>query len=265
MDITSMLLLKLHGSVSWRIRRGYPQPFSVDAIVHHTDWMKQDENVDANTIEMHLEKDPFIVPPLLTKEALINQPVLRLIWSHAYDTLRQAEQVVFVGYSFPITDIASSFLFAEAIGPNCMVRVVNYEHTKTGKTDIRSRYREIFPKIRYEYFEFDGALAWAIKLIQQHNIEKTTEINKNKKQIPTKDELSPEQKKVLAHLYFEQAQPLEKLATKTKLPKELIVNVINELPGLIYDKKNNGLYWAKAINRKWARELGIGSIPRSKR
>ena len=35
---SDLLLLKLHGSINWRARLGYPKPFALDAIVHHHDW-----------------------------------------------------------------------------------------------------------------------------------------------------------------------------------------------------------------------------------
>jgi len=167
--------------------------------------------------------------------------------------LKQAEQVVFVGYSFPVTDIASCFLFAESISPGCRVRVVNYTNNKKVQKEIRDRYRKIFSNIRPEYFEFDGALNWANKLIQHEE----SEIEKLKKYIYSKKKMSGEQGKILSHLYFEQAQSIEELSKNTKLSKERVLKIVNELSGLIYDKNSNGLFWAKVINQKWARHLGL--------
>ena len=75
----SMALLKLHGSVNWLPIRGYPRPYAVDAIMHQEGWFSQTE-YDSSTqeaINLHLESDPFIVPPVLLKSALVEQPILR--------------------------------------------------------------------------------------------------------------------------------------------------------------------------------------------
>jgi hypothetical protein len=39
MDQTAMLLLKLHGSVNWRPKRGAATPYGIDSIVHHETWL----------------------------------------------------------------------------------------------------------------------------------------------------------------------------------------------------------------------------------
>lgn len=119
MDTTSMLLLKLHGSLNWWIRRGYAGPYALEAIVHNGMWLEL--NYDGSSppsrgqIEAHLEDEPFIVPPVLFKSALNDQPILRFVWKRAFDALRVAKQVYFIGYSFPVTDLASTFLFQEAL------------------------------------------------------------------------------------------------------------------------------------------------------
>ena len=129
-DPTEILLLKLHGSINWRIKRGSSQPYSIDAIVHHEPWSPSStpgDPPDPQTVEFHLEYEPFIVPPILTKSALLEQPILRLVWSLAYRELEKADLVTFIGYSFPRTDIAASFLFGEALSqlPNSRIKVIN--------------------------------------------------------------------------------------------------------------------------------------------
>ena len=173
MDETSMYLLKLHGSINWKIRKGSIQPYSLNALVHHQKWLplitysgipiNDKQRID---IERHLKKISIIVPPLLTKEVLVNEPVLRLIWSLAFDALKNAEQVVFVGYSLPITDIASGFLFSEAIPKSCEIKVVNIASKEDEKSSIREAYKKIFPNIKDNCFEFIGALDWTKNLVK---------------------------------------------------------------------------------------------------
>ncbi len=168
MDTAPMHLLKLHGSVNWRARRGAAQPYSVDAIMHHEEWHSSEYPwgvpFDRDAIKYHLEPEPFIVPPVLVKSALVEQPVLKLVWSLAYQALQNARQVYFVGYSLPVTDIAAGFLFRETIGhlQSSQIKVINYarEEDDVAKVEVRSPYREIFPWITDDEFDFRGAREW---------------------------------------------------------------------------------------------------------
>lgn len=173
MDQTAMLLLKLHGSVNWRIRRGAASPYKVDDIIHDESWLQPplpDSLVgrDKNLIDMHMEPVPFIIPPVLMKSALTKEPILQVVWSKAYEILSWAEQVVFIGYSLPITDIAAGFLFGEALqdlDPS-MIKVVILPRDEDDEEEIRKAYKSILPKIQNKQFEFTNALQWIQKLLQ---------------------------------------------------------------------------------------------------
>jgi len=93
MDVTTMLLLKLHGSINWRIKQGYSSPYNIDAIVHDDLWSLNEEltQEDIKNINSHLEEQPFIIPPILAKSAFVEQPILKVIWSKAYQILKMAE------------------------------------------------------------------------------------------------------------------------------------------------------------------------------
>lgn len=166
-DKTSMLLLKLHGSVNWRVRRGSSQPYSIDKIVHDEPWLSSNRSSkpDTNDIELHLEPEPFIVPPVLVKSVLVEQPILRLIWSLAYSKLKEAKRIVFIGYSLPVTDIAADFLFSEAIQSDCEISVVNLAHDEDEKEQIRNVYRKVFPRIADDQFDFRNALDWSCEIV----------------------------------------------------------------------------------------------------
>lgn len=169
MDKTSMLLLKLHGSTNWRIRRGYGRPHVIDAVVHHELWLPQHRNMesDQELIELHLEPESFIVPPVMVKSTLVEQPILKLIWSIAYRELERAEKVVFIGYSLPKTDMASSFLFSEALRNIKVsdVQIVNLAFDESQKKALRETYREVLPGIKNEQFDFRGALDWSKEIV----------------------------------------------------------------------------------------------------
>ena len=169
MDKMSMLLLKLHGSINWRARRGYTRPYVIDAIVHDEPWFTVEPTVDAggNVVPLHLEPDPFMIPPVLLKGALVEQPVLRLVWHRAYQALARAQQVTFVGYSLPATDIAATVLFDESLKdlPKANIAVVNPAGGETERRQIRSAYRRMLGDIPDKQFDFRGALDWSKELV----------------------------------------------------------------------------------------------------
>ena len=120
MGRSTILLLKLHGSINWRLKLGASRPCSIDSIVHFQKWyppeyesMLPQYNRDA--INDHLEPVSFIELPILLKKALTKEPIFRRVWSEAFKRLLAAEKVVFIGYSMPRTDIATGFLLSEAL------------------------------------------------------------------------------------------------------------------------------------------------------
>ncbi len=164
--VSRMLLLKLHGSVNWWARLGYGEPYPLAAITHHQSWGDQRASYLHPHVARHLEPEPLIVPPVLTKSGLAAQPVLRLVWTRAFDRLAAADGVTFVGYSFPPTDAAARVLFSEALRdlPPEDIEVVGLEETDAGKAAVKSRYRSVLGDIPDDRFFFDGALRWVKEL-----------------------------------------------------------------------------------------------------
>lgn len=163
-----MLVLKLHGSINWRPRKGALEPYMLDEITYHG--VSSEENVGAESdielMERHLEHKPVIAPPVLSKASLVRQPVLRLVWSRAYEALTQARSVTFVGYSFPTTDIAAQTLFAESLRdlrPSA-IRVINLATDKKEQERIVQRYRSVLGDVPDRQFDFRGALEWSRNL-----------------------------------------------------------------------------------------------------
>ena len=157
---SALRLLKLHGSINWRPKLGYASPVAIDSITHHHDW--GGISLRHPRVEGHLEPEPVMVPPVLSKSSLVEQPVLRLVWSHAFDRLATAHEVTFIGYSFPTTDMAARTLFSEALKdlPPEDINVVNLSQEDSEREAIRRRYRSVIGDIPDERFHFDGALEW---------------------------------------------------------------------------------------------------------
>lgn len=175
MDRSAMLLLKLHGSINWRPRRGSTHPFSVNSIVHYEEWRELEhvhliesggltEQDVREMIQRHLERDPLIIPPVLVKADLVREPLLKLLWSLAYDVLAHASKVVFVGYRLPVTDLAASFLFRESMGAISTENVTVVGRESKRREEIVRAYQSVIPNLGEDRFRWDGALAWAREL-----------------------------------------------------------------------------------------------------
>lgn len=156
---TRMVLLKLHGSVNWRIKKGYKEVHCrPDDIIHYERWLADTE---FEKIDDQLEKDSLIMPPILDKSGVLYHPTIRGIWQQAAQKLNNSDNVIFIGYSLPKTDILANFLFSDNILHN-NITVVDYkkEDESEGKDKLKRSYKEVFPKIKENQFYWEGAINW---------------------------------------------------------------------------------------------------------
>jgi len=163
---SSLHVLKLHGSVNWRLALGAQPPYGLNALVHHEAWVDPPTDLETlaqEQVEDHLEADPFIVPPILVQSSLVEQPILRRLWFFAHRELSQAEQVIFIGYSLPVTDIAAGVLFRETLVRRSRpeVTVVSHGVDEKSRAALRESYRNVLPWLTDDQFDFRGAIDWA--------------------------------------------------------------------------------------------------------
>jgi hypothetical protein len=158
-NTTMTYLLKLHGSLNWRPLLGATRPYAVGAMCHAAQWYDDTDEI----LDLHLEREPFIVPPVLQKQAVSQEPVMRFIWTLASGILRSATQVTFIGYSLPPTDLASRFLFRESIR-KADVKVVNLDAHRAG---LQREYRDVFPNLRDRDFVRKDAMQWCLEVSKQ--------------------------------------------------------------------------------------------------
>jgi hypothetical protein len=165
---SQILLLKLHGSMNWRVPLGQPEPYGPGAFRHHQDWYPRNPSgtVSLEEIGDSLKPRFFFVPPILTKTELVQQPILRLLWSKAHELLFNAKRVVFIGYSMPLTDIATGFLFRESLqfpSPD-LITVVTRPSVETEsqaeRAELLRAYQNVFPKLTERQIVCSGARQW---------------------------------------------------------------------------------------------------------
>ena len=95
---------------------------------------------------------------------------MKVIWQKAYYSIAEADEIVFIGYSFPQTDIAAGFLFREAINAGAKVKVVNLASTTEERARIENTYAEALGSICPIEFIFEGAKEWAATLQSNHQL-----------------------------------------------------------------------------------------------
>ncbi|MGB8982398.1 MAG: hypothetical protein WCC12_11015, partial [Anaerolineales bacterium] len=119
-------LLKLHGSINFPAK-----------------------GIKRNTVEKFPTipvDNAYILPPLLNKWVLGEELD---IWRIAIERLREAKNIVIVGYSLPYTDIYMQYFFKAGLGPNVnlsKITVFNPVLSKDGNecTDMEERYGKCF-------------------------------------------------------------------------------------------------------------------------
>lgn len=130
-------LLKLHGSLN----------FSKDS--------KADINLETAV------DDPQILPPLFNKNTAALGSAM---WAQALKELRDAKNVVVVGYSLPQTDIYMQYFLRAALGPNVdLNKITVYDPSLFGGhiagDGLKRRYQECFSPQLQRRIEFNPIVA----------------------------------------------------------------------------------------------------------
>ena len=142
-DLTEIELLKLHGSLNF--------PSSKDAVA-------VDDRIDLYNITK-AQPDPYILPPIFNK---FTRDSPSEMWRVALMRLREASNVVIVGYSLPRTDIYMQYFLKAALGQNRNLRKVTVfdpllhdPNRAQEREDMKNRYRDCFAKQQHRRLDFD--------------------------------------------------------------------------------------------------------------
>lgn len=145
-------ILQLHGSIAW-----------------YEDTTESTIRIRDNDGNMKWERIPIIVPPVLDKSQHYAIDRLRLQWANAHLALEQADEIVIVGFSFPLMDISCQFLFKSALKSRDKVRVVVVNRDDA----VRERYDPIFREfvgvdLDYSYSGHDDAFSRYVRMDVLH-------------------------------------------------------------------------------------------------
>jgi len=119
-------LLKLHGSLSW----WYSGPDAEQSDpIYWTGWRgrfgegMKDLWPEFGDESLVVDKVPMLVPPAATKTPFYKNRLLAAQWVQAAEALQNAEELVLMGYSAPVTDLTVTTLIATEFKGDTIVPV----------------------------------------------------------------------------------------------------------------------------------------------
>lgn len=152
-------LMKLHGSRSW-LYSGRPAFYgeTIFDTCGVNGWSPDSDRVFKEWITA--DKVPLVVPPTAGKTNFFNNETIRLEWRHAFNSLRDADRIWLVGYSFPETDLLVRFLLQHGYTDGTPVVVVN------PSSDVKGRVENLLSKtathVPIEYLDDAAKIAGLI-------------------------------------------------------------------------------------------------------
>lgn len=134
--------MKLHGSINWlvcsncgRLYTDYDKILSLQYDNTEKVSCKFCESLNRTYILKRM-----IITPTFIKA--FNDLHLKTIWHNAYLDLCEADEIIFIGYSFPEADFELRYLLKKAIKPNAKIKVILHNQ------DNPKLYRSILKNIR---------------------------------------------------------------------------------------------------------------------
>lgn len=140
----AVTVLKLHGSINWGMPTISADKSESFYLMQTEDYqLLEDFRIRAEHDPLTVYFDPVIVPPVLDKKTWLQNLSFRYIWNMALESLKEARELTFVGYSLAVTDFVSEFLFRQAHGTGINSRVVTVV-APDASTNLARRYEDLF-------------------------------------------------------------------------------------------------------------------------
>lgn len=193
LGIYNIKLLKMHGSSTWlrcpcsnHIYTG----LGMDAPAYDIYVKRQ----VSPFIELHLderEKDspsvlePYIITPTFAK--VFDSPHIQTTWQNAFVELREADEVIFVGYSLPEADYHFRTLLRRAIRSTTPVKVILHKSDEPASDSQNTDPKTIYPAQRYRQvfreqqltFDYDGVEGYASTFAPEEQLDAMMERLRN--------------------------------------------------------------------------------------
>lgn len=129
-------ILKLHGSANW-----FWAGISPSDVLYYRLWGKYESEAALQGLK------PYIIPPVMDKNAFYNHIAIRSLWQQAETLLKEADEIYIIGFSFPQTDLSVKYLFQSALKDSkADIYVVNADKWD----NLKKNYNEVFGENRVD-------------------------------------------------------------------------------------------------------------------
>jgi hypothetical protein len=105
--LDSCKVFKLHGSINWYFS-GNAHYFG-EEILFSDFYTNKLENID-----LSIDKVPLIVPPTFDKSIFLKNETIKHFWRLASKQITLSKKIVFIGYSFPKSDLLIRYFLKES-------------------------------------------------------------------------------------------------------------------------------------------------------
>lgn len=171
---SAMKVIKLHGSINWFKCNccGEYQVATYNDIANHLlDDDKEELCANCNTCAKNNQVllQPEIITPTMLKT--LNNKLFREIWSDAIAALKNADRLIFVGYSLPMADFEIRYILRKYVKRDAKIDIVLSEKDRpTSESDKyikpEYRYRNLFPSHKINFI-YKGSKAFFQQEISQ--------------------------------------------------------------------------------------------------
>jgi hypothetical protein len=164
-------VFKLHGAVNWFSMNGGSGDVRVDGRLIEIALAEKGRAVIPVACQHQYEGPgtPVIVPPTFSKSDL--HPLFKSVWSGAARSLVEANLLVFVGYSFPLSDVEMRYFLARSLTGNAGIRRILlvdpkarelHERITSANSGFGSHFRRLIHPIPAKWEEVHAAGAESI-------------------------------------------------------------------------------------------------------
>lgn len=164
---TSFDLLKLHGSINWYWVPDDDSNASLERVPLFDG--ERDDERDFLPARWLPGKEPYIVPPVALKSAFYGGSITSHLWQSASEAIQRADEIVFMGYSAPTTDLTALGLIRESLTGRQRICITVCDLYPDA---VVSRVQSVLPpSIEIEIETFEGPDA-----IERFTAERTSQI-----------------------------------------------------------------------------------------
>lgn len=134
-DYHHLEMLKLHGSFNWFRAKG-----SDSNDIRNIYLVDEEES----SFSIHINDIPTYIPMTNVKALFLTGTLYNTLWAKAIDHLNDCDEIVFIGYSFPITDLNNLALFLDY---KDKIKYINVHQQTAGTPKLKRLYQLFGEKV----------------------------------------------------------------------------------------------------------------------